>query len=85
MAETVGSIIDKINVIELKLYHTSELMSMPGCDADKKQVLENKISVLNELKGDLSAELDQLLKDITSGKKKLKVYRQFKMYGQKKP
>lgn len=41
---------------------------------------KQKLNVLLEQKDDLSAAIDQLLADIESGKKYMKVYRQMKMY-----
>jgi len=43
-----------------------------------KSQINNKISVLNEQKKDLEDELTELFYDVFSGKRKLKVYRQFK-------
>ena len=39
-----------------------------------------KLSILNEQKSDLCLAIDQLIKDISEGKKVMKVYRQMKMY-----
>ena len=81
MAETVGSIIDKINVIQLKIYHNREQLAETSVKKELKPQIERKINILNELLSDLSLELNQLIDDIKNGRKKLKVYRQFKMYG----
>jgi hypothetical protein len=40
----------------------------------------NKLNVLLEQQIDLSTSIDELLADIEAGKKKMKVYRQMKMY-----
>jgi len=39
-----------------------------------------KLAILHEQLHDLSTSLKQLLADIFAGRKRLKVYRQFKMY-----
>ena len=40
----------------------------------------DKLNVLLEQRKDLSKSIDDLLEDISSGKKYMKVYRQMKMY-----
>ena len=84
MAETVGSLADKISIIQLKIYHFGEQLSR--CDADnfhKKMVLK-KIGVLKMQKKDLETELSELFKNLAEGKIKLKIYHQFKMYNDPK-
>ena len=39
-----------------------------------------KLQVLLEQQKDLSESIDQLLEDLSKGKKKMKVYKQMKMY-----
>ncbi len=80
MAETVGSLIDKIAIFELKRYHMLEQTTRD--DADKKHIrqCQMKINVLTEQRDDLVQELNELLDDIISGRKVPKIYRQFKMY-----
>ena len=39
-----------------------------------------KLQVLLEQQKDLSESIDQLLKDLSKGEKKMKVYKQMKMY-----
>ena len=41
---------------------------------------EEKLSVLKEQKSDLCLAIDQLINDISFGRKRMKVYRQMKMY-----
>ena len=80
MAETVGWLIDKMIVSELKIYHTSRQVERTDASAEHKELCLRRISVLQEQRNDLKAELDSLCGDVLSGKVKLKVYRQFKMY-----
>lgn len=40
----------------------------------------DKLNVLIEQKKDLSLSIDQLLEDLSSGNKKMKTYKQMKMY-----
>ncbi|MCX7648172.1 MAG: DUF4254 domain-containing protein [Elusimicrobiales bacterium] len=80
MAETIGSITDKISIIQLKIFHMKEQLQRTDVTEEFKSQINNKISVLNEQKKDLEDELTELFYDVFSGKRKLKVYRQFKMY-----
>jgi len=78
MAETVGSIIDKLCINKLKMYHVQERLTSIQNNSEKIE-LESKLEILKEQGKDLSDELQELLEDLASGKKKLKVYRQYKM------
>ena len=51
-------------------------------DADKahRQKALAKLEILHEQMEDLSTSLVELLEDLVSGRKRLKIYRQFKMY-----
>ncbi len=55
-------------------------------DIDDKHIQEcrEKIRILKMQKEDLSQELDELINNLVKGTKKLKVYRQFKMYNDPK-
>lgn len=80
MAATIGSLIDKISIFEQKCFHMEEETKRK--DVSKKHIEEykKKLLILKKQRNDLVKELDELFKDILSGKKKLKVYKQFKMY-----
>lgn len=80
MAETVGSLVDKISIVQLKIYHMKEQIERKDVNDEFKSRIKDKISVLEEQKKDLEDELTELFYDVFSGKRKLKVYRQFKMY-----
>ena len=80
MAETIGSLTDKITIIELKRYHMHEQTVREDSSAGHRQTCQQKLDILTEQRDDLVEELNQLVQDIFSGKKTLKVYRQYKMY-----
>lgn len=84
MAETLGSLIDKIAIIELKRFHMEEQIHRQDVPLDHIEECRQKLAILTLQRDDLVAELDQLFQDILSGKKQLKVYRQFKMYNDPK-
>lgn len=84
MAETVGSLADKISIIQLKIYHMNGQLVRKDADSYHKKMVLSKIKVLKIQKKDLETELSELLKNLAEGKIKLKVYRQFKMYNDPK-
>jgi hypothetical protein len=80
MAETVGWLVDKITIIELKMYHMREQAERPDRDAEFRAQCADKLEVMAEQRDDLAAELTELVHAIASGRVTPKVYRQFKMY-----
>ena len=49
-------------------------------DENHKANCLKKLDVLNDQRKDLCSAIDQLIEDIESGKKYIKVYKQMKMY-----
>jgi hypothetical protein len=84
VAETVGSLADKISIVELKIYHMREQVEREDATAEFRAQCEGKLEVLHMQRADLAAELSTLLADIASGRVVPKVYRQFKMYNDPK-
>ncbi|HEX6926008.1 MAG TPA: DUF4254 domain-containing protein [Longimicrobiaceae bacterium] len=84
MAETVGSLVDKISIMELKIYHMREQVRRADVTEDFRREAEHRVSVLQQQRDDLAEELTQLLDDIAAGRVVPKVYRQYKMYNDPK-
>ena len=82
--ETVGSLIDKLSINELKIYHMKEQLERTDTDRDFREECERKLSILRRQSEDLTEELGALLEDVLSGRRQLRVYRQLKMYNEKK-
>lgn len=80
MAETIGSLVDKISIFEQKCFHMEEETKRKDVSKKHTKECKKKLLILKRQKDDLVEELDKLFKDILSSKKKLKVYKQFKMY-----
>ena len=78
--ETIGSLVDKISIANLKIYHMEEQAQKPGASPEHRKNCRLKLEVLKTQRQDLEKELNDLFKDVASGRQKLKVYRQFKMY-----
>ena len=82
--ETVGSLIDKLSINELKIYHMTEQKNRDDISEDFRNDCENRLKILCLQKKDLIIELQELMDDVAAGKKEFKIYRQMKMYNEKK-
>ncbi len=80
MAETMGSLIDKLCIAELKIYHIQEQIDRQDLADDLRLLSRERLSIMKRQRDDLVAELDALRDAWTRGAWKPKVYRQFKMY-----
>ena len=80
MAETVGWIVDKITIIELKIYHMREQAERPDVTPEFRARCEERLAVMREQRDDLAKEITTLIADMAGGRVVPKVYRQFKMY-----
>jgi uncharacterized protein DUF4254 len=80
VAETVGWLVDKITIIELKIYHMREQAARDDVTDEFRERCEARLGVMREQRDDLAAELTKLVSDIAGGRIVPKVYRQFKMY-----
>ena len=72
--------IDRLSILELKIWHMQEEVNRQEATEEHRMKCSNKLNVLLEQQIDLSSSIDELLADIETGKKKMKVYRQMKMY-----
>ena len=79
-SETPGSIIDRLSILSLRIYHMQQQADRQDADQQHREKVRTKLTVLDEQLGDLSTSLAELLEDVFAGRKQLKVYRQFKMY-----
>lgn len=84
MAETIGSLVDKITIMELKRYHMREQTERPDASEAHRQTCRQKLAVLDEQRDDLVDELHRLFAGLLNGTAQIKVYRQFKMYNDPK-
>ncbi|WP_036150961.1 DUF4254 domain-containing protein [Maribacter forsetii] len=72
--------IDRLSILALKIYHMAEEATRADASLEHREKCQAKLEVLLEQKNDLSSAIDQLLADIESGAKYMKVYKQMKMY-----
>jgi hypothetical protein len=78
--ETPGSVIDRLSILALRIYHMHEQADREDATAEHRQKAEDKLTVLYQQHADLSNSLKELLEDIFAGRKQIKIYRQMKMY-----
>jgi len=79
-SETPGSMIDRLSINALKIYHMDEEILREEVTAEHRNKCAGKLSVLQEQRKDLEQCLSKLFADLSSGEKRLKVYQQMKMY-----
>ena len=79
-SETPGSMIDRLSINALKIYHMNEEIQRGDAAESHRKKCLGKLSVLREQREDLRQCLDKLLVDLSTGKKRLKVYQEMKMY-----
>jgi|TARA_B110000211_G_scaffold213125_1_gene253328 hypothetical protein len=79
-SESPAWAIDRLSILALKIYH----MQLETVREDASQIHQKncltKLNTLLEQRIDLSSAIDDLLEDISIGKKYMKVYKQMKMY-----
>jgi len=72
--------IDRLSILHLKIYHMQQEVDRKDSSAEHLALCKTKLGILLEQQADLSSAINQLLDDINSGDKKMKVYKQMKMY-----
>ncbi len=78
--ETPGSAIDRLSILSLRRYHMQEQADREDASQEHRDKARQRLTVCNDQHRDLSQSLVELLEDIFAGRKRLKVYFQFKMY-----
>lgn len=72
--------IDRLSILALKIYHMEVEVNRTDASDTHKEACNKKLAILLEQRKDLSKAIDELLADISSGHKYMKVYKQMKMY-----
>lgn len=72
--------IDRLSILHLKIYHMQQEAERTTGTAEHIAQCKTKLAVLLEQKQDLSTSINELIEAIASGDKKMKVYKQMKMY-----
>ncbi|MFD2568997.1 DUF4254 domain-containing protein [Spirosoma soli] len=79
-SETPAWLLDRMSILQLKLYHFREQTERADVSEEHRQKTQQKLIVLHEQEQDLAQCFDELLEDIQNGDRYMKVYRQMKMY-----
>ena len=72
--------LDRLSILELKIYHMNIETNRLDASESHKTNCSLKLAVLIQQRDDLSTAIDELLDEISSGKKYMKTYKQMKMY-----
>ena len=72
--------VDRLSILALKIYHMREEAERQDASLAHRAACQTKLDILLEQRHDLSSAIEQLLSDITTGDKYMKVYKQMKMY-----
>jgi len=75
-SETIGSIIDRLSILNLKIFHMAEMVEV----YPQKLQFSDKLAILHQQRDDLGDSLKNLISDISKGNRYIKTYRQMKMY-----
>lgn len=78
--ETPGSVVDRLSILALRIYHYREQLERTDAVPDHRIRVEERLATCLAQHADLSESLAQLIEDIFAGRKVLKLYRQLKMY-----
>ena len=78
--ETPGSVIDRLSILALRIYHLQEQAQRRDVAPGHVQSVLQKLAVCLQQHDDLSVALSQLLTELLAGRKRHKTYRQLKMY-----
>lgn len=79
-SETPAWLLDRMSILQLKIYHFKEQLNRSDVGVELIEKNRIKLEVLLDQEKDLEQCFDELMQDYESGIKKMKVYRQMKMY-----
>lgn len=72
--------IDRLSILHLKIYHMQQEVDRKDTTPEHYAQCKDKLTILLEQKEDLSTSIQELIDDLREGKKRMKVYKQMKMY-----
>lgn len=79
-SETAGNIVDRLSILALKVFHMREEAQRTDVDETHREKCRGRLAVLETQRADLAQSFRVLLDDFCRGTRRLKVYRQMKMY-----
>ena len=78
--ETPAWAIDRLSILALKIYHFGIEVARKDVSTEQHERCVNKYNTLLEQKKDLTEAISDLLGELAAGQKRMKLYRQMKMY-----
>ena len=78
--ESIAWALDRLSILALKIFHMAEEAERSSATEVHRISCKKKLDILLEQQEDLSRSIDELMVDLGSGRKKMKVYKQMKMY-----
>jgi hypothetical protein len=78
--ETPGSVIDRLSIMALRIYHLDEQLLRTDAPAGHVESVQRKLVACMIQHNELSSALQRLLDQIGAGKVRHRTYRQYKMY-----
>jgi hypothetical protein len=78
--ETLGSTIDRLSILALRIYHLAEQLERAGTTHEHREGVSRKLAIALTQHEDLEHCAQQLADDLFAGRKRHKTYRQLKMY-----
>lgn len=78
--ETPGWAIDRLSILNLKIYHWEEEANRHDASQEHRQKAREKLNILLQQQADLTLAINQLLKELAEGKAIARTYKQMKMY-----
>jgi hypothetical protein len=79
-SESPGLMIDRLSILALKIWHTREEVERRDAAKGHAERNRDRLTLLEEQRGDLAGCLDALWRDTLAGTRQFKLYRQLKMY-----
>ncbi|MBI1315566.1 DUF4254 domain-containing protein [bacterium] len=76
--------VDRLSILALKRYHMQEESIRPSAGLDHRERCAAKLQVLEEQRTDLTSSIQTLFEEVLTGRRRVKLYRQMKMYNDPK-
>lgn len=79
-SESPGLIIDRLSILALKIFHTSEEIQRADAPVGHAERNQKRLAILKDQRDDLAGCLDRLWQQTLNGNRRFKLYLQLKMY-----
>jgi len=79
-SETPAWLLDRMSILVLKIWHMREQTERTDAPADHLARCQSRLAILLEQQEDMARCFDELMEEVAAGTRRIKVYRQMKMY-----